>query len=143
MSDLRSTDSAATFRCRMFRIPLGLLFVYTAGINFWQWPLFAQQMGEFGIVFDAIVKPVAVVVCLFELAIGIGNLIHARWSLAATIAMLFVFIAVLSYGLAIGLDIECGCFGAGHSLSLGNQLVIDLLVVGWTFFTLWSCSHAK
>ena len=143
MSDLRNTEPVANIRCRIFRIPLGLLFVYTAGVKLWQWPRFAQHVGEFGIVLDAIVKPVAVVVCCFELAIGIGILSHARWSLAATIALLLVFIAVLSYGMVIGLDIECGCFGTGHSLSLGNQLLIDLLVVGWTFFTFWNCSHEK
>lgn len=142
MSDLRNTESVANIRCRILRIPLGLLFVYTAGVKLWQWPRFAQQVGEFGIVLDAIVKPVAVVVCCFELVIGIAILTHARWSLAATIALLLVFIAVLAYGMAIGLDIECGCFGTGHSWSLGNQLLIDLLVVGWTLFTLWNCSHA-
>ena len=142
MSEIASAESRANIWCRMLRIPLGLLFVYSSGVKLWQWPRFAQQVGEYGIVWDSVVKPVAVVVCCLELAIGLGVLTHARGSLAATMVMLFGFIAVLSYGTAIGLDIECGCFGTGHSLSLRHQLLVDLLIVAWTILTIWNCSHA-
>ncbi len=58
--------------CRALRWPLGLLFIYSAAIKLWQWPRFAQQVGEFGIVIDGLVKPVAMAICCFELIVGIG-----------------------------------------------------------------------
>ncbi len=128
--------------CLVMRFPLGLVFVYSAAVKLWQWPRFAQHVGEFGIVLDSVVKPTAAVVCCLELIIGVGILAHAKWAFPATIALLFVFMAVLSYGIVIGLDIECGCFGTGHSFSLSSQWLIDLVIVVWTFCARRSCSHA-
>ena len=143
MSDNLNARPASKTSCLVLRVPLGLVFLYSAAVKLWQWPRFAQHVGEFGIVLDSVVKPTAAVVCFLELVIGVGILFHAKWALPATIALLIAFIAVLSYGIVIGLDIECGCFGTGHSFSLNNQLLIDVVIVVWTFCAIRNCSHAE
>ncbi len=56
--------------------------------------------------------------------------------------MLMSFMAVLAYGIAIGLDIQCGCFGIGHRTSLGQQLLTDFALLSWSLLIFWSCKHA-
>jgi hypothetical protein len=71
---------------------------------------------------------------LGELFAGIGLFLDIRGSLASITLLLLLFIFILSYGLWIGLDIDCGCFGpedpkskAFHSLS--SALVKDLFLI--------------
>ncbi len=92
---------------------LGAAFVY-AGIRKLHDPVsFAVLIGDYGIVPDLLLLPAACSLAFLEVAAGVGLLFDVRGSLSVIAGLLVCFLAFLSYGLWIGLDVDCGCFGAG------------------------------
>ena len=116
---------------RLFYWPLSLLFLYSGTVKSLQFSRFAQSVGDFGLVWDGLVKPVALFVCVTEICLAYF-LWHQRAVGALVTALLLAgFIGVLAYGIAMGLDIECGCFGPRHRLSLQSQLSVDVGLFIW------------
>ena len=108
------------------RSVLALLFVFAAVAKLADLNQFAQRVGDFGLVFDAMMTPTAWAIVLAELLVGISLVLQLRHSLTAAAALLLLLIGVLTYGMAIGLDLECGCFGSAVDVRLGTQLLTDL-----------------
>ena len=78
-----------------------------------------------------------------EVVAAIGLLADIRGSLAVISGLMAVFIAILVYGIRMGLDVDCGCFGpddiesrAYHGLkaALHRDLV---MAAGIGFLYLW------
>ena len=113
------------------RVALGAVFVLTGATKLTDIPTFAARVADFGLVFDGIVTPVAWAVALGEVLSGAALACNLRGSLTCVSAFLGMFIVVLTYGILLGLDIDCGCFGARLKLPLQTQLVIDLVLVLW------------
>ncbi len=107
------------------RLCLGLVLVVAAVAKLLDLNGFARRVGDFGLVYDAAVTPTAWAIVLAELLIGISLMLRLRGSVTCVTALLLLFISVLTYGLALGLDVECGCFGPAVQLSLGMQLFAD------------------
>lgn len=62
--------------------------------------------------------------------VGAGGILRRRrWGLWLVIGLLALFIPVLGYGIAIGLDISCGCLGRADLGSLPEALLRDLLLL--------------
>ena len=129
--------------CPLSRGALGLLFVYAGAIKLLDLPRFTRHVGDFGIVFDSLVNLVAITLCVTELTLGVGLLVNVRGALPAIVGLLLFFIGVLVYGIAIGLDIECGCWGTEFGMTLGTQLTTDLGLLGWCSLIHWSCQKCK
>jgi uncharacterized membrane protein len=129
--------------CRLARWPLGVFFLYTGSIKLIYFSRFAQHLADFGIVLDNLVPVTALAVCVLEILIGGGLLANRRGSLAAAVGLLCCFIAVLAYGIGMGLDIECGCLGPAYSLRLREQLMVDIGLLGWCGFICWSCKSCQ
>jgi hypothetical protein len=55
--------------------------------------------------------PVAVALPAFEIIAGLGLLFDIEKSLSMISGLLLLFIAILGYGIRMGLDVDCGCFG--------------------------------
>jgi hypothetical protein len=55
--------------------------------------------------------PVAVMLPALEVFAGIGLLFDIQGSLSVITGLLLIFAAVLGYGIWMGLDVDCGCFG--------------------------------
>ena len=55
--------------------------------------------------------PLAVGLPVLEISAAAGLLADVRGSLAVMLGLLFFFMAILLYGISMGLDIDCGCFG--------------------------------
>ncbi|MES1261372.1 MAG: MauE/DoxX family redox-associated membrane protein [Acidobacteriota bacterium] len=94
------------------------------------WLQFAVSLNGFKILPDAALEPVAKILPWCELALGLAILsgIWLRWfSLLATL-MLAVFFAVLVRSFALGLQVDCGCFGSGEALG-PKTLVRDGLML--------------
>ena len=108
------------------RLCLGLVLVVAAVSKLMDLDHFAQRVGDFGLVYDALVTPTAWTIVSAELLIGIALVLHLRGGLICAVALLLLFIGVLTYGMALGLDVECGCFGPAIHVSLGTQLLTDL-----------------
>lgn len=103
---------------------------------------FAGVIGAYGLVPEMFLFPVAIVICWGEFITAIGLLLNRRWALLSTLAFMVIFMVVLSYGIYLGLDIDCGCFGpedpehiafSGLRMALGRDLLlmIPLLFACW------------
>ena len=78
--------------------------------------------------------PLAVVLSALEIIAGTGLLVDIRGSLALVTGLLLLFVAVLGYGIRMGLDVDCGCFGpdepeADAFYGLRSALYRDLIVL--------------
>lgn len=113
---------------------LGVVFLYGGIPKLFQINDFAENIGAFGIVPDAILLPVALVIVMLEVVVGFGLLARKMMAQHLAGAMLAVFIGVLSYGIWLGLDIDCGCFAGegnehGSFSSLKHALIRDLFLL--------------
>lgn len=93
------------------RIVLAVVFLYGGIPKLFSIQDFAVVISAYGLVPDLLVLAVAVFLPIFEIITAVGLLLNHRWALVAAASLLVLFISVLSYGLHLGLDIDCGCFG--------------------------------
>ena len=94
---------------------------------------FAAVVGAYGLLPDFLLVPAAVLLPLCELLAAFLLIRERRSGLWISAILMSLFIAVLSYGIWLGLDIDCGCFGPGDIESttfsnLKSTLVRDLLL---------------
>jgi uncharacterized membrane protein YphA (DoxX/SURF4 family) len=95
------------------RVGLALSFL-TAGIIKILDPMtFAVTIDAFGILPGPLVLPVAVFLPVVEIIGAVALIFDIRGSLSLITLMILMFIVVLGYGLHMGLDIDCGCYGPG------------------------------
>ncbi len=84
---------------------------------------FAALISAYGLLPDPLVFPAAIILPLGEVVTAIGLLLNCRWAMVSVTLLLCVFIAVLSYGISLGLDIDCGCFGPeDHKYGVASSL---------------------
>lgn len=122
---------------------LGLVFIYAGSVKLSDPGVFAVLIDAFGIVPESLLTPVSVALPALEVAAGVGILFDIRGSLSAIAGMLVLFIVILSYGIWMGLDVDCGCFGpedpeakAFHGLRL--SLYRDMIMAaGIVFMFAW------
>ncbi len=72
---------------------------------------FARIIGDFGLVPKAFLPPLALLLPVLEIGGGLGLMLGRRGGLWLVTLLDLLFMAVLAYGLSLGLDIDCGCFG--------------------------------
>jgi uncharacterized membrane protein YphA (DoxX/SURF4 family) len=97
---------------------------------------FAVLIEAFGLLPEILVLPIAVILPALEVAAGVCLIFNIRGSLTAIALMMILFMAVLGYGIWLGLDVDCGCFGpedpearAFHGLRPALYRDMALLVV--------------
>lgn len=74
----------------------------------------AVVIDAYGIVPGAWSMPIAVSLAALETLAAVGLLFEVRGALTVITGLLVLFIAILGYGLFLGLDVDCGCFGPGN-----------------------------
>lgn len=121
------------------RFVLGGIFIYAGGTKLLEPEVFAVLIESYGILPDLLVMPTAVVLPALEVVAGIGILADIRGSLSTIAGLLVLFMAILGYGIFLGLDVDCGCFGPDDPESkayhgLRTALVRDLLMLGGVAF---------
>jgi uncharacterized membrane protein YphA (DoxX/SURF4 family) len=90
---------------------LGSIFLYSGSTKLLEPEIFAVLIEAYGIVPEGLLMPVAITLASLEVIAGIGLLLDIRGSLSVIAGLLVLFIAVLGYGIWMGLDVDCGCFG--------------------------------
>ncbi len=113
---------------------LALVFLSAGVPKLFEIDRFAETIAAYGLIPDAVVVPTAFFIVALEIAAAIGLLFNKRWALLLTTALMGVFIVVLTYGIWLGLDIDCGCFGpedpgAQTFSSLKAALFRDILLL--------------
>lgn len=108
---------------------------------------FAVVIAGFGILPDPLVQPAAIALPLFEVVTGLGVFFSIRGSCVAMAGLLLLFIAVLLYGIHLGLDIDCGCFGPEDPeqayKGLKAALIRDLVMLAALGFICWKRGRPK
>lgn len=120
---------------KLIRWGLGAVFIYAGSVKLADPRTFAVLMEAYGILPESWLLPVAVALPALEVVAGVGLVFDIEGSLPAIAGLLLVFMAILGYGIAMGLDVDCGCFGpedpeaeAFHGLR--QALYRDLLMFG-------------
>ena len=128
---------------RGLRWGLALVFLYAGLIKLVDPASFAVIIAAYGLVPEGLLMPIAVVLPALEVLAAIGLMVDLRGSLTLMAVLMAIFIAVLGYGLWMGLDVDCGCFGpedpegrafAGMRAALYRDFVLTggiLLLYGW------------
>jgi len=133
---------------RLCRWTLGGIFIYAGGIKLLEPKIFAFLIEAYGIIPEELLIPVAVGLPLLEVIAGFGLLFDIRGSLGLITGLLVLFMVVIGYGIWLGLDVDCGCFGPedpeadafhGLRLSLFRDLV---MMAGVVFFYGWRLYRA-
>ena len=93
------------------RLVLGALFFYAGLTKLIDPEGLVVIIDAYGLIPDLWVRPVATLLPVLETAAGLGLILDARYGLTATAVLLLLFMAILGYGMWLGLDIDCGCFG--------------------------------
>lgn len=127
---------------RSIRWLLAGIFTYSGAIKLMDPHRFAEILSGFGLLPEVLVFPVALLLPILELIAGVGLAFGLRGSLTAITAMLILFMAVLVYGIHLGLDIDCGCFGPEDPeqayKGLKSALVRDTAMMAGVLFLYWS-----
>ncbi|MGB8426027.1 MAG: MauE/DoxX family redox-associated membrane protein [Desulfobacterales bacterium] len=124
---------------RLLRWVLGGLFIHAGVVKLLEPQTFAVLIAAFGIVPEHLLMAVSIGLPALEVAAGIGLLFDIEGSLAVIAGLLGLFIGILCYGIFMGLDVDCGCFGpedpeaeAFHGIK--SSLYRDLAMVAGVLF---------
>ncbi len=95
----------------VLRCILGGVFAYSGLIKLMDMERFSVVIAGLGLLPKELLHPAALLLPVVELLSGLGLIVNVRGCLTAIALMLALFMAVLSWGIHLGLDIDCGCFG--------------------------------
>ena len=104
---------------------------------------FAVVIEAFGLVPETWIIPMAIGLPIVEIIAALGLLFDLRGSLSSITGLLVLFLAIVGYGVWMGLDIDCGCFGpedpegeayAGLRPTLYRNI---LLILGISYLYWW------
>ncbi|HUK15929.1 MAG TPA: MauE/DoxX family redox-associated membrane protein [Bryobacteraceae bacterium] len=104
----------------LLRLALGIIFLYAAWTKISRpWELFAMAIDSYGLLPLKWVELVARTLPWIEVAIGVFLIagIFLRSAAVATTLLLAVFFSLMVRAYAKGMQINCGCFGAGEVIS--------------------------
>lgn len=134
------------------RVAAGLYFLgryLLAGIFLWSglnkafFPTqFAEIIGAYGLLPEQLNFSAAIILIVAELAVSIELIFDKKHSLTGAAVLMLLFVAVISYAISLGLDIDCGCFGpndpeaiAFHDLrSVLYRDLLFLLIIMYLYF---------
>ncbi len=119
------------------RIALALSFLAAGIIKILDPMTFAVTIDAFGIVPGPLVLSVAFFLPVLEIAGALALIFDIRGSLGLITLMILMFIAVLGYGLHLGLDIDCGCYGPGDPEGEAYAGIRDAL---WRDLAMLACA---
>ena len=128
---------------RGVRTILAIVFLWSGVVKILDPDSFAIILEAFNLLPNAWIMPVAVGLPALEILAAIGLLFDFRGSLLVVTGLLILFLAILSYGIWLGLDIDCGCFGPGDPegeayKGLRPALYRDiLLLAGVAYLYVW------
>jgi uncharacterized membrane protein YphA (DoxX/SURF4 family) len=132
---------------RVIRWGLAGIFIYSGLVKLFDPLRFAEIISGFGLLPVQWIQPVAIGLPLAELIAGFGLLFTVRGSLTTIALMLMLFMVVLAYGIHLGLDIDCGCFGPEDPeqayKGLKVALMRDAVMLAAVFFLFWNKQIAK
>lgn len=127
---------------RFLRIGFGLLLIYAA-IDKIRYPLdFAQMVENYRVVGEDLSYWIAVFIPSLEIILGL-LLMSGFWRRTAalmTMALMLVFLVLVTQAYVRGLDVHCGCFSTGEEgeaigpMKIFSNIVYALLSIVLVFY---------
>jgi putative oxidoreductase len=119
----------------LFRLFVGVAFVWAGIVKMSDPAAFQEGLVNYRMFPAALIAPIAVTVPPIEIVAGLGLILGflSRGSALIVTGMLVVFTIAIVQAITRGIDIECGCFGAGgpEAASIGwTEVVRDLVMLG-------------
>ena len=120
------------------RTLLASVFLYAGVTKLLDPASFAVIIAAYGLIPETWTLPIAIILPALEVIVAVGLLLDIRGSLTFITGLLVLFMALLAYGIWMGLDVDCGCFGpedpearAFHSLrpAIFRDVVMMIAVV--------------
>lgn len=130
---------------RVIRILLGGIFLWSGLSKLIDLAPFVIIIDAYGLIPEGWTMTVALGLSILEIIAGLGLLLDIRGMLAVIAALLVMFMAILGYGVWMGLDIDCGCFGPGDPEAkayngLRPALYRDIVMMaGVLYLYFWRC----
>ena len=90
---------------KLIRWTFGALFIFSGGAKLMEPVTFAVLIDAYGLVPKGLLMHAALGLSVLEMAAGIGLLFDIRGSLGVIAGLPAVFIAILGYGISMGLDV--------------------------------------
>ena len=120
---------------RIIRFALSAVFFWSGVSKLFSPESFAVIIEAYGLIPEGLIMPMSIGLPALEVILAMGLLVDIRGSLMGTTVILFLFMAILGYGIHLGLDVDCGCFGpedpeADAFHGLRSALYRDLVMVG-------------
>lgn len=133
------------------RTVLGVMFLVAGVIKLADPASFAVVVDAFGLLPRPLVGVVSYAMPVAEVVAGAGLIFDKRGSLTAVAVMTALFLLILGYGMYLGLDIDCGCYGPGDPegeafSSMRDAFKRDLFMTGGILFLLLvavDCAHGE
>ncbi len=123
----------------LVRMTIGMVFIWSGIAKLIAPKEFSVIIESYGLIPDIWSIPAASFLFASEVVAGLGLMLDLRGSLSVITGLLILFMTVLSYGIWMGLDIDCGCFGpqdpefeAFHGL--GAALIRDIFMLLGIFY---------
>jgi len=121
---------------------ISLIFLWSGILKLMDPAVFQVTIEAFGILPVSITYPVSLILPVIEIILSVTLWFNIRGSLPLVFLLLFLFISILGYGIYLGLDIDCGCFGPEEPESkafsgLHAALYRDLVMLTGLIYMFW------
>jgi uncharacterized membrane protein len=131
---------------RSIRWSLSVVFLYSGILKLLDPKSFAVVIEAYSLIPEAWLMPVAVILPALEIIAAFGLVWDIRWSLETITGLLILFMMILGYGIYMGLDVDCGCFGPDDPeqafSGLRQTLYRDFVMMMGILF-LYGCRYAE
>jgi putative oxidoreductase len=115
------------------RLAIGAIFIYASYYKILDPGQFAKSIWYYHLVPGSAINLMALILPWLEFLCGVGLILGLlyRGSVLLVNLMTIMFVIALSYTIAAGLDIDCGCFKAAQSAtdSAWRALLFDLIMI--------------
>ena len=108
---LRNNNILQLNLVRLSRWGLALIFLYAGIPKLISWYDFSLIINSYSLLPENLAIPAALVIAALEVVAALALVCGRMEGLWGIAGLLLLFIAVLSYAIWMGLDIDCGCFG--------------------------------
>ncbi|APR86639.1 methylamine utilization protein MauE, putative [Minicystis rosea] len=128
----KRANGARTAAFWALRLALGALFVFTGALKLGDPSGFAVEIHNYQL-FPSLAAPMAATLPTIELVLGLaliaGPRAWVRGSALATGALMLVFTVAVGSVVVRGINISCGCFGAGSGTVTMMTVLRDVALV--------------